>query len=682
MSPSLRAVSAARFSGVALATLSLVLFVGCINSPHVDSNNMSCRTDDNCLVGYTCVAGTCQGPAGNPKDAEEISPVDATAPLESGVPGADGSTDLPQSDAPIVGSDTKSPADTSGPDGLVSDAGGAGGTTTGAGGTTTGVGGTVGTGGITTSTGGGGAGGGNGGTGGASSTSTTGCSPLTNPDNPCQTCQLSTQTWISVPDGASCGLGKVCNQGSCISGCFVDGMVRPEGTASPGNPCQSCQSGTSTSAFSNVADGFSCGSGQYCGGGQCGTECNISGTPHSSGTVNPSNACTSCQPATSSSVWSARPDGTSCATGKVCATGSCVSACNIGGSIQTSGTANPTNSCQSCQPSASTTAWSNIANGTSCASQAVCNNGSCYVGCYISGAVYASAAANPTNGCQSCQPSASTTVWTTSADGASCGTGQVCRSGICIHQVIFEFTGAAQSWVVPAGITQITVTAAGAQGGPDIYSNQGGKGALVTATLAVTPGETLVVTAGGAGGLGSYLTPGPGGFNGGGPGGATVYNGGYSGGGGGGASDVRRGGTALTNRIIVAGGGGGGGVDATGTVAGGPGGAVGGSGTDDGLSLGGRGGDAAGGGGGGAGDASFCGQAGSTGELGVGGPGGANTCGYGSGGGGGGGYYGGGGGGGGQVSSGGGGGSSYPSGVGVTISSGVQSGNGQVVIVY
>jgi PKD repeat protein len=111
----------------------------------------------------------------------------------------------------------------------------------------------------------------------------------------------------------------------------------------------------------------------------------------------------------------------------------------------------------------------------------------------------------------------------------------------------FSFTGAPQMWVVPSGVTSISVDMYGAQGGANSHS-EGGQGGRVQANLTVTPGETLFVYVGG-----------------------TTFdnNGGWNGGalsgtsfaidfarGGGGASDIRTG-TALNDRIIVAGGGGG-----------------------------------------------------------------------------------------------------------------------------
>ena len=112
---------------------------------------------------------------------------------------------------------------------------------------------------------------------------------------------------------------------------------------------------------------------------------------------------------------------------------------------------------------------------------------------------------------------------------------------------------------VPEGVTSVTATVQGARGGSQ--RGIGGGGAVIPATtLAVTPGETLAVDVGAAGGNGEVVrAPGLGGAGfaaggNGGDGGFFVVSGG-GGGGGGGASAIVRG----TTPLIVAGGGGGGG---------------------------------------------------------------------------------------------------------------------------
>jgi hypothetical protein len=224
-----------------------------------------------------------------------------------------------------------------------------------------------------------------------------------------------------------------------------------------------------------------------------------------------------------------------------------------------------------------------------------------------------------------------------------------------ISTVSFAYTGSAQTWTVPAGVSTVRVEAYGAQGGGDY----GGFGAGVVTSVTVTPGQQLTVRVGGRGAQAA------GGFNGG--GGSSFAGAGLGQGqGGGGASDVSLGDT----RLVVAGGGGG--------AAGGPdfgmGGSAGGisgeAGVDgSGVHRGGGGGTSAEAG---AGGGAYAGS----GNGAVGGNGGFNA------GGGGGGWLGGGGGGGdssGGSAAGGGAGSSYAQGT-ATFVQGARTGDGEVDI--
>jgi hypothetical protein len=127
----------------------------------------------------------------------------------------------------------------------------------------------------------------------------------------------------------------------------------------------------------------------------------------------------------------------------------------------------------------------------------------------------------------------------------------------------YTATGAEQSFVVPTGVTSLSVVAVGAPGASSFedfsgHTALGGRGGTASADLAVTPGTELFIEVGGlASNPGSCypLAQCVGGFNGGGSS--------HFGGGGGGASDVRTvsnvaAGT-LESRLLVAAGGGGGG---------------------------------------------------------------------------------------------------------------------------
>ena len=278
--------------------------------------------------------------------------------------------------------------------------------------------------------------------------------------------------------------------------------------------------------------------------------------------------------------------------------------------------------------------------------------------------------------------SGSSTITVAVSDGAATATDTFT---VTVNQLFddsetFPFTGGQQTFPVPVGVTSIQIEAYGAEGGDG--NSEGGDGGSVTATVNVTPGESLAVFVGGQGG-----TP-TAGFNGGASGGDGLSA--SDGGGGGGASDVRQGGTELADRIVVAGGGGGGGAGPggapmTGGTGGAGGGLVAGSGGDG---TGGGGGGRGGGGGaqdqGGAGGAgSSGGDAGAPGSEGLGGTGGGTNID--EGGGGGGGYFGGGGGGeddNAEGGGGGGGGSSFAiaTATDVTHQQGVRAGDGLVII--
>jgi hypothetical protein len=257
-------------------------------------------------------------------------------------------------------------------------------------------------------------------------------------------------------------------------------------------------------------------------------------------------------------------------------------------------------------------------------------------------------------------------------NSSSCGGGSQSMTVIFVSgndvTHTFNFTGSAQTFTIPSGVTSISIETWGGQGANTSYS--GGLGGYAKGDLSVTPGEVLNLYVGGQGGVYSVGDQGSwtaGGWNGGGLG----YRYGR---GGGGASDIRKGGTALANRVIVAAGGGG--ASNASQCYGGEGGGYTGS---TGLRFN-------------SGDPGFCGQGGTQsaggaactnyGSAAAGGPGqGGNggTSGNADGTGGGGGYYGGGGG----DQGGAGGGSSYIGGVtSGSTNAGLKSGDGQISITY
>jgi hypothetical protein len=132
----------------------------------------------------------------------------------------------------------------------------------------------------------------------------------------------------------------------------------------------------------------------------------------------------------------------------------------------------------------------------------------------------------------------------------------------------FSYTGANQTFTVPAGVTSLSVTLSGAGGGNGGFSGQptafGGFGGFVSGILSVTPGQSLIVVVGQAGDRQVNT--------------ATYGGGGGSalGGQGGGRSAIRN--SANTVDLVTAGGGGGGNFGSAAALGGGGGGSTGGSG--------------------------------------------------------------------------------------------------------
>ena len=255
------------------------------------------------------------------------------------------------------------------------------------------------------------------------------------PANACQSAQpsVSTTSWTNLADGSSCGVpGEICVAGVCSSDCDIGGQIYSPGTVNTNNICQSCQPSASTGGWSSVMNGKSCGSGLICTGGNCGSGCEIAGMSYASGALEPGNACASCQPGVSTGGWTGLANGTFCAVGEICGSESCVSDIYVGGTLYPAGTINPANACQSAQPSVNNYGWSNMATGTPCnGGTSICVAGSCVADCDIGGSVVSSGTLNPSNACQSCQSAASTSTWSTVANGTSCGTPPPLSTATC-----------------------------------------------------------------------------------------------------------------------------------------------------------------------------------------------------------------------------------------------------------
>lgn len=155
-----------------------------------------------------------------------------------------------------------------------------------------------------------------------------------------------------------------------------------------------------------------------------------------------------------------------------------------------------------------------------------------------------------------------TTVLLFSSDGTSLyNVGAVMSSTPCTSAASVYGTVGPYQVTVPVGCTKAVIKAWGAGGG-NSGSNYGGAGAYASATFIVSPGETLTVQVGGAGGdnsaVGSGGTVGGGQTAGGGGGGYGGGGGGsYTGNAGGGGRSAVYGSSVASDTLLIAGGGGG-----------------------------------------------------------------------------------------------------------------------------
>lgn len=214
---------------------------------------------------------------------------------------------------------------------------------------------------------------------------------------------LGQLTHTTLPNGAACDDGNACTQtDTCQSGvcmgnnpvvCTASDQCHYAGTCNPGTGA--CSNPVKPNA-TPCNDGNGCTQSDKCQSGVCvGTNpvvCTALNECHDVGTCDPSaGACSN----------PIKPIGTACSSdGNVCTT----DACDAAGAC-----AHPA-----------------LADGTSCGSGVVCSGASCAAGCFIGGAFQASGAVSASNACQECAPSASTTAWSNRADGTSCDDADAC----------------------------------------------------------------------------------------------------------------------------------------------------------------------------------------------------------------------------------------------------------------
>ncbi len=317
-----------------------------------------------------------------------------------------------------------------------------------------------------------------------------------NPSNGCQVCDRATDNdaYVSTDQGTTCDDGQFCTvneacdgNGACVvggnrscndslsctndscdevnnecdhdltSGCIIGGACVATG-ARDVSDCRACVPGTSTTAYTALANATSCDDGQFC---SIGDACNGSGQCLSSGARDCADtlACTQdgCNEMTNACEHPV------------------VDGCLIAGQCVADSTNNPTNNCQACLPTTSRTTYSpkpamsacddgqfctvnDQCNGQSaclgsarnCSDSATCTDDSCdetndecdhalTTGCLINGVCVTDGAENPSNQCQACIPTTATGAYSNKGAATACSDGQFCTtadacngSGACV----------------------------------------------------------------------------------------------------------------------------------------------------------------------------------------------------------------------------------------------------------
>ena len=234
----------------------------------------------------------------------------------------------------------------------------------------------------------------------------------------------------SAPDGTTCGTDKVCKAGLCQvcqagGSCALAAGECKEGVLSCATGAPLC-----VSSSKNRPEGASCGGGKVCDEGTCkaceeGKTCTDPAFACKVATL----ACGSGTPVCEATAAD-RKNGEGCGTGKSCFNGACI-ACEAGLACA------PANACKKAsiacgtgQPICEETG-TNASNGTSCGTDLACLDGTCGAcatgtACVLPESPCKQAASSCETGTSVCKATA-----TNVTDGTACGAGKICGAGVC-----------------------------------------------------------------------------------------------------------------------------------------------------------------------------------------------------------------------------------------------------------
>lgn len=164
-------------------------------------------------------------------------------------------------------------------------------------------------------------------------------------------------------DGLTCTMDSCDEEAGCqhetsAGSCVIDGTCFDDEALNPENDCQFCASEVDNTTWTNRSLGSSCDDGLFCTDvDQCDGEGVCDGTERD------------CSDANLCNIDACDEDA------DMCTHMASTSNCNIGGNCVANGVVNPNNSCQVCDPSASSSQWTNLGEDAPCSDGNACTVG-------------------------------------------------------------------------------------------------------------------------------------------------------------------------------------------------------------------------------------------------------------------------------------------------------------------